>query len=348
MSASPLSAECQAEAEPRKPNQYGSDREVRWCPGCGDYSILSQVRKALSTVNLDPDKTAFVSGIGCSSRFPYYMATYGVHGIHGRALPIATGLKIARPDISVWVATGDGDALSIGGNHLMHAMRKNVDIKVAMFNNRIYGLTKGQASPTSAIEQVTASTPYGVIEPPVAPISLALGCEGTFVARSIDMNPKHLADVLTRAAQHKGFAFVEVYQNCVIFNNNAYQYATNRETRDDALLMLEHGKPMIFGKERNKGIRLVDGYKPEVVEIGENGISVNDLLVHDETREDPTLAFMLSRFHYPSFPEPMGIFRAVESPTLNEAIDNQIAKITAKYPPDLQALLTGDDTWEVE
>lgn len=215
----------------RKPGDYASNQEVRWCPGCGDYSILSQMKKALAAVNLDPENTAFISGIGCSSRFPYYMNTYGIHGIHGRATAIASGLKIARPDLSVWVATGDGDGFSIGGNHMIHIMRRNLDVKIVMFNNRIYGLTKGQYSPTSEFGKRTVTTPYGSLDNPINPISLAISSEATFVARTVDMNPKHLQQVLERAAAHKGVAFVEVYQNCNIFNDGAFRYATDRETR---------------------------------------------------------------------------------------------------------------------
>ena len=229
------------------PGDFASDQEVRWCPGCGDYSILAQMKKVLPTLGIPPEKTVFISGIGCSSRFPYYMNTYGIHSIHGRAPAVASGLKVARPDLSVWVITGDGDALSIGGNHLMHAIRRNLNINIVLFNNRIYGLTKGQYSPTSVLGQVTKSTPNGVIDNPLHPLSVAIGCEATFVARSIDVNIKHLSTVLRRAAEHVGTSFVEVYQNCNVFNDGAFEYATGRDTRADATLELEHGKPLIFG-----------------------------------------------------------------------------------------------------
>ena len=232
-----------------KAADFASDQEVRWCPGCGDYSILAQLKKILPTIGVPRENTVFVSGIGCSSRFPYYMNTYGVHSIHGRAPAIATGLKTARPDLFVWVITGDGDALSIGGNHLIHAIRRNLDINIILFNNEIYGLTKGQYSPTSPLGKVTKSTPMGTVDNPLHPLSIAIGCEGTFIARSIDVHIKHLGNVLARAAEHKGTAFVEVYQNCHVFNDGAFQYATNRDTKSDTILELEHGKPLIFGKE---------------------------------------------------------------------------------------------------
>ena len=332
-----------------KPGDYASDHDVRWCPGCGDFAVLSQVKKALSTVGVAPDQIVFVSGIGCSSRFPYYMGTYGIHGIHGRALAIATGLKLARRDLSVWVATGDGDCLSIGGNHLIHALRRNIDLKIIMFNNRIYGLTKGQASPTSVVGQITASTPYGVIEPPFAPLQLALGCQATFVARAMDLNPKHMEMVLDRAAAHHGAAFIEVYQTCRIFNEPAFDQLTDRAVRDDNLLMLEHGKPLRFGKDREKGIRLNASLQPELVVIGENGVTEKDLLVHDEKAPNPNLAYILSQFHYPQFPEPMGVLRAVEAPTYDGLVDQQIKDIqAAKGEGDLASLLRGTDAWEVD
>src|SRR5215213_6500571 len=247
-----------------KPQDFASDQEVRWCPGCGDYSILAQMKKALSTLNFPREKMVFVSGIGCSSRFPYYMNTYGFHTIHGRAPTFATGLRMARPDLQVWLVTGDGDGLSIGGNHLIHALRRNVDIKILLFNNKIYGLTKGQYSPTSEIGKVTKSTPTGSSDAPFNPISLALGAEASFVARTIDSDRKHLQSVLRQAARHVGTAFVEIYQNCNIFNDGAYDYATDKNTKSDTTLYLEHGKPLVFGKESDKGIRL-HGTDPEIV-----------------------------------------------------------------------------------
>lgn len=334
----------------RKMTDYASGSEVRWCPGCGDYSILQQVKKALAATGADPDQTAFISGIGCSSRFPYYMSTYGIHGIHGRALAIATGLKLARPDIDVWVITGDGDCMSIGGNHMIHAMRRNIDLKVILFNNQIYGLTKGQASPTSAPGLITPSTPYGVVEPPFVPMTLALGCDATFVARSIDANPKHLLAMFERAAAHKGTAFVEVSQNCVIFNDGAYDRITNKETREDNVLELQHGQPMIFGKNRDKGIRFnVARMDLEVVQIGQDGVTESDLLVHDEQATSPGLAYMLSRMHMPEFPEVIGVLRAVRRPTADEQLQDQIEQVKAqKGTPDLQKILDGPETWTID
>src|SRR5215472_4288436 len=243
---------------------FVSDQEVRWCPGCGDYAILAQVQKVMPDLGLKRENIVFISGIGCSSRFPYYMNTYGVHSIHGRAPAVATGLKSCRPDLSVWVITGDGDGLSIGGNHLMHCIRRNLDINIVLFNNRIYGLTKGQYSPTSPFGKVTKSTPMGTIDNPLAPLCIAIGCEATFVARSIDTNIKHLGMVLKRAAEHRGISFVEVYQNCNVFNDGAFEWATDRQTKSDTVVELEHGKPLVFGKSRNKGIRQ-NGMQLEVV-----------------------------------------------------------------------------------
>lgn len=331
-----------------KPADYASDQDVRWCPGCGDYAILAQAKKALAAAGVEPDRITWVSGIGCSSRFPYYVSTYGIHGIHGRAPAIATGLKIARPDITVWVATGDGDGLSIGGNHFMHAMRRNADIKIVLFNNRIYGLTKGQISPTSEKGKRTVSTPYGSVEPPIHPVSAALGCGATFVARTVDMNVKHLGEVLERAARHKGTAFVEIYQNCNIFNDGAFKYASDKAERDEHTLVLEQGKPMLFGVDKKKGIRMTANMQPEIVTLGENGVTVADVVVHDERADNPGIAFMLSQMAYPDFPEPIGVFRAVELPTYESLLEEQIAAVRAKKGPgDLAQLLRGNDTWEV-
>ena len=328
------------------PGDFASDQEVRWCPGCGDYSILAQMKKVLPTLGIAPENTVFISGIGCSSRFPYYMNTYGIHSIHGRAPAIASGLKISRPELSVWVITGDGDALSIGGNHLMHAIRRNLNINIILFNNRIYGLTKGQYSPTSVLGQVTKTTPNGVIDNPLHPLSVAIGCEATFVARSIDVHIKHLAMTLKRAAEHVGTSFVEVYQNCNVFNDGAFEYATGRETKADNILELEHGKPMIFGKNRDKGIRL-NGLAPEVVELGK-GVSEDDLLFHDEKTSEPTLAYLLSRMTHPEFPEPIGVYRAVDHPRYEERLSEQIAVAQKKGKGDLQTLFSSGETWTVE
>jgi 2-oxoglutarate ferredoxin oxidoreductase subunit beta len=324
-----------------------SDQEVRWCPGCGDYSILAQMKKALAPLGIPREKMVFISGIGCSSRFPYYVNTYGFHTIHGRAPTFATGLKMSRPDLSVWVITGDGDGLSIGGNHLIHAIRRNVDLKIILFNNEIYGLTKGQYSPTSRVGTRTKSSPQGSIDSPLRPLSLAIGAEATFVARTIDVDVNHLTETLKRASAHKGTAFVEVYQNCKIFNDAVFEYATDKSIKSDNTLYLEHGKPLIFGKDRNKGIRL-NGLDPEVVDLG-NGVAIDDLLVHDEKAEEPSLAYLLSRMVYPNFPECIGVFRAVERPTYDAVVNQQIEDvIKTKGKGKLEELFASDDTWVVE
>ena len=330
-----------------KPADFASDQDVRWCPGCGDYSILAQMKKMMPTLGLPRENIVFISGIGCSSRFPYYMNTYGIHSIHGRAPALATGLKSTRPDLQVWVITGDGDGLSIGGNHLMHAIRRNLDINIVLFNNRIYGLTKGQYSPTSPLGKVTGSTPMGAIDNPLHPLSIAIGCEGTFVARSIDTNIKHLGSTLKRAADHSGTAFVEVYQNCNIFNDGAWDYATNRDSKADTTLELEHGKPLIFGKNRDKGIRL-NGMDPEVVELGK-GITEDDLLFHDEKATEPSLAYLLSRLRYEDgFPEPIGVFRAVDAPRYDLELNKQVAEAQEKKGTgDLNQLFEAAVAWTV-
>ena len=330
-----------------KPADFGSDQDVRWCPGCGDYSILAQMKKVLADQGNTREKTVFISGIGCSSRFPYYMNTYGMHSIHGRAPAFATGLKACRPDLQVWVITGDGDALSIGGNHLMHAIRRNVDVNIVLFNNRIYGLTKGQYSPTSEPGKITKSSPVGSIDNPLTPLSLAMGCGASFVARSIDVNIKHLGATLKRAADHKGASFVEVYQNCNIFNDGAWKYATDRETKTDNVIELEHGKPLIFGKNHDKGIRL-NGLNPEVVELGK-GIAEDDLLFHDEQLPEPTLAYLLSRMHQPEFPEAIGVFRAIDSPVYDDSLNEQIQQAQQASPDaTLDELFNSGTTWDVQ
>jgi len=324
-----------------------SDQEVRWCPGCGDYSILAQMKKALAGLGIPREKMVFISGIGCSSRFPYYMNTYGFHSIHGRAPTLATGLKACRPDLSVWVITGDGDGLSIGGNHLVHAIRRNVDLKIVLFNNEIYGLTKGQYSPTSRIGTRTKSSPLGSIDNPLRPLSIAIGAEATFVARTVDVDINHLTETLRRASAHKGTAFVEIYQNCKIFNDGVFEYATDKGVKSDNTLYLEHGKPLIFGKDRNKGIRL-HGLDPEVVGLG-NGISVDDLLIHDERAEEPSLAYLLSRMVHPRFPECVGVFRCVQRPTYDELLNKQLEDvIRTKGRGKLEELFASDDTWVVK
>ena len=328
-----------------KAADFASDQDVRWCPGCGDYSILSQMKKMMPSLGVPREKIVFISGIGCSSRFPYYMNTYGIHSIHGRAPAFATGLKATRPDLMVWVITGDGDGLSIGGNHLMHAIRRNLDINIVLFNNRIYGLTKGQYSPTSPLGKRTNTSPLGAIDNPLHPLSIAIGCEATFVARSIDTNIKHLGAVLTRAAAHRGTSFVEVYQNCNVFNDNAWAYATDRETKSDTVIELEHSKPLTFGKDQRKGIRL-NGLEPEVVELGADQ-GENGLLVHDEAAPEPSLAYLLSRLRYEDgFPEPIGVFRAIDSPRYEEQLDAQgRAAEEERGQGDLNALFHSGETW---
>jgi 2-oxoglutarate ferredoxin oxidoreductase subunit beta len=325
-----------------------SDQEVRWCPGCGDYSILSQMKKALSTLGIPREQMVFISGIGCSSRFPYYMNTYGFHTIHGRAPAFATGLKVARPELSVWVITGDGDGLSIGGNHLLHAIRRNIDLKIVLFNNEIYGLTKGQYSPTSRSGTKTKSTPLGSVENPLRPLSVALGAEATFVARTADVDITHLTETLKRAAAHKGTAFVEVYQNCIIFNDGVFDYATDKAIKAEHNLYLEHGKPLVFGKKRDKGIRLNrQSFELEVVTLG-NGVTEADLLVHNESAEEPNLAFMLSRMVHPTFPECFGVLRSVRKPSFDEMVHGQNEQVVkAKGPGKLDKLFASDDTWVV-
>jgi 2-oxoglutarate ferredoxin oxidoreductase subunit beta len=312
---------------------FQTDQEVRWCPGCGDYAILAAVQSVFPELGVPREKFVVVSGIGCSSRFPYYMNTYGFHTIHGRAPAIATGIKIARPDLEVWVATGDGDSLAIGGNHTIHMLRRNVGIKVVMFNNRIYGLTKGQYSPTSELGKKAKSTPYGSPDRPFHPLSLAIGAEATFVARSAAVNVAHLKAVLKRAALHKGSAFVEVFQNCNIFNDGTWDAYTDKEVRDESTISLEHGRPLVFGKNRDKGIRQSGhGLDWEVVSLG-NGVTEADLIVHDERHPNPAL----------------GVLRAVEAPRYEDIVHEQIAKVTAaRGKGDLRALLRTGDTWEVK
>ncbi|MEY4137405.1 MAG: hypothetical protein RL205_1533 [Actinomycetota bacterium] len=327
---------------------FKSDQEVRWCPGCGDYSILSTVQGFMPELGLAKENIVFISGIGCSSRFPYYMNTYGLHSIHGRAPAIATGLSVTRPDLSVWVVTGDGDALSIGGNHLIHALRRNVNLKILLFNNRIYGLTKGQYSPTSEQGKITKSTPAGSVDYSFNPVSLALGAEATFVARSIDSDRKHLSSVLAAAAAHEGTALVEIYQNCNIFNDGAWDKLKDADTADDLLIKLVHGEPIRFGKDGSKGVvRTADGQVAiaNVAEVGEDA-----LLVHDAHREDPALAFALSRLSEVHTLEdtPIGIFRDVTKPSYDRLVREQLTDAREKKGAgDLQALVRGNDTWLV-
>jgi 2-oxoglutarate ferredoxin oxidoreductase subunit beta len=326
---------------------FQSDQDVRWCPGCGDYSILAQTERVMPDLGIPRHKMAFISGIGCSSRFPYYVNTYGFHGIHGRATAIASGLKLARPDLSVWVVTGDGDGMSIGGNHFIHLLRRNLDINVLLFNNQIYGLTKGQYSPTSEVGKVTKSTPYGSIDYPFNPASLALGASATFVARALDRDPKHMQTIIKRAVQHKGKSFIEIYQNCNVFNDGAFFQFTEKETKDENVVFLEHGKPLVFGKEKDKGIRL-NGFSPEVVSLKDGKYSVNDLLVHDE--KDTTLSFILADMtHKPDVPRPVGIFLAIERPVYEDEMERQISFAKQKRGEgDMGKLLNSGNTWIVE
>lgn len=325
-----------------------SPQQVKWCPGCGDYVILNAVQSALPQLGVKREDIVFISGIGCSSRFPYYMNTYGFHTIHGRASAIATGVKLANPELSVWQITGDGDALAIGGNHFIHLLRRNVDINILLFNNRIYGLTKGQFSPTSLKGTVSKSSPQGTIEDPFTPGELALGAGCNFYARATDSNPKFLSELFVKAAKHSGTSLIEILQNCVIFNDGAYDAITAKENREETQLILEHGKPMLFGKEKNKGIRL-NGLKPEVVEIGKDGIELKDILVHDATCSDKTMHNILVNFSLPEFPVALGIIRDVAKPTYEENMLEQIsfARENSRYG-NLKDFLSKGDTWEIK
>ena len=328
---------------------FASDVDVKWCPGCGDYSILAQVQRTSPDFGERRENIVWVSGIGCSSRFPYYMNTFGFHTIHGRAAAIATGVKLANPKLQVWVATGDGDMLSIGGNHFIHACRKNIDIKILMFNNRIYGLTKGQYSPTSVKGQVTKSSPYGTVDFPFNAIKLATGAGATFVARSLDRDPKHLQEMITRAAKHKGASFIEIYQNCPIFNDGAYFPLTEKETKPDNVIVLEHGKPMVFGANKDKGIKL-NGLDPVIIDLNDGKHSINDCLVHDEFDDNPTRVFLLARFSdLPGFPIPIGIFRDYRKrATYDGDYMHQIEQVKqSKGVGDYKKLMFTANTWEV-
>jgi 2-oxoglutarate ferredoxin oxidoreductase subunit beta len=327
---------------------FETGQDVRWCPGCGDYAILSQVQKLLPTLGIPRENFAIISGIGCSSRFPYYVETYGMHSIHGRAPAIATGLKLARPELSVWVITGDGDALAIGGNHFIHLMRRNVDLKMLLLNNRIYGLTKGQFSPTSEFGKKTKSSPLGSIDQPFDPVSLALAAGATFVARSVDADLEHLAGVLRQAALHRGTAFVEIFQNCVTFNDGAFDLLTDQETRDENRVLLEQGRPLLFGKDRTKGIRFRDA-RPETVTIGEAGITEADCAVHDAHETSSGTAFLISRLGPPDFPVPLGVFRDVEAPTY-DALSEELLATAREHSGrgNLEQLLSSGTTWTIE
>ncbi|HNJ55409.1 MAG TPA: 2-oxoacid:ferredoxin oxidoreductase subunit beta, partial [Chitinophagaceae bacterium] len=327
---------------------FATDQEVRWCPGCGDYSILAQVQKVMPTLGIPRENIAIISGIGCSSRFPYYMNTYGMHSIHGRATAIASGLKAARPELSVWVVTGDGDSMSIGGNHLIHLLRRNFDLNILLFNNQIYGLTKGQYSPTSEENKITKSTPMGSIDHPFNPGALALGADASFVARTMDRDPKHLQSMLLRANQHKGTSFLEIYQNCNIFNDGAFEIFTEKGTKPQETVFLEHGKPLVFGAGNDKGIKL-DGFKPVVVDFN-NGASAEDCWVHDE--KDIYKAQILTRiFDNPCadghLPRPFGVFYQNDRMCYEDAMEMQLQEAKAKKPADLDKLLRGNEVWEI-
>jgi 2-oxoglutarate ferredoxin oxidoreductase subunit beta len=334
-------------SEPQKAKDFKSDQEVRWCPGCGDYAILAAVQSFLPELELARENIVWVSGIGCSSRFPYYMNTYGMHSIHGRAPAIATGVAALRPDLSVWVVTGDGDALSIGGNHLIHALRRNVNLKILLFNNRIYGLTKGQYSPASEQGKVTKSSPMGSIDYPFNPVSLALGAEASFVARTMDSDRAHLTDVLRQAAEHDGTALVEIYQNCPIFNDGAFEALKDGEEKEQHIIRLVHGEPITFGKDREFGVvRAKDG-SIQVEPVAEVGL--DNVLVHDAHAADPGLAFALSRLSDPASLDrtPMGVFRSIQRPTYDKLLRGQLDEAKAARPADLAGLIRGNDTWTI-
>ena len=330
------------------PKDFKSDQEVRWCPGCGDHAVLSSVQRALPDLGIPKEKFVFISGIGCSSRFPYYMDTYGFHSIHGRASAIASGVKTANPDLSVWQITGDGDALAIGGNHFIHVIRRNIDINIILFNNEIYGLTKGQYSPTSTKGIITKTSPFGTIEEPFSVGELVIGAKGKFFARTIDTNISLSTQIYTEAAKHKGTSVIEVLQNCVIFNDGIHDTVADKEVRDDRTLILKHGQPMIFGKNSDKGL-ILDGLKLKVVKIGEKGISEKNIIVHDATESNPGIQYMLANMRYPEFPVALGVIRSVEGITYDNAMQEQISEIkkTAKIKC-MDDLLMHGSTWKVE
>ena len=327
---------------------FKSDQEVRWCPGCGDHAILSSVQRALAELDIPKEKYAFVSGIGCSSRFPYYMDTFGFHGIHGRASAIASGVKTANPDLSVWQITGDGDALAIGGNHFIHAIRRNVDINIILFNNEIYGLTKGQFSPTSTKGLVTKTSPFGTVEEPFSVGELVIGAKGKFFARTIDTNIALSTQIYAEAAKHTGTSVVEVLQNCVIFNDGIHNEVTDKEVRDDRTVILKHGQPMIFGKGNNKGL-ILDGLKLKVVNLGEDGINEKNILVHDATEANPGIHYMLANMRYPEYPVALGVIRSVVWPAYDNSVQEQIRDIRKSSKIKcMDDLLASGSTWKVE
>ncbi len=338
-------------AAPLTSKDFQTDQEVRWCPGCGDYSILAQVQKIMPTLGIPRENIVIVSGIGCSSRFPYYMETYGMHSIHGRATAIASGLKASRPDLSVWIVTGDGDSLSIGGNHTIHLLRRNFNVNVMMFNNQIYGLTKGQYSPTSETQKITKSTPFGSIDHPFNPLALVMGADATFIARSMDRDPKHLQEMLIRSHKHKGASFLEIYQNCNIFNDGAFEIFTEKSSKQAETLFLEQGKPLVFGANRDKGIRL-DGFHPVVVDLSEGTFSADDCWIHDE--QDFYKAQILVRmFDDPRQPEhlprPFGVFYGTDRPCYEDMMAAQIEEVIAKKGKgDLDKLIRGQEVWTIQ
>jgi 2-oxoglutarate ferredoxin oxidoreductase subunit beta len=343
MKAKPVNTDVDIPVLALTPKDFASDQDVRWCPGCGDYSILAQVQRTMPELNVPRHQTVFVAGIGCSSRFPYYMNTYGFHGIHGRAPAIASGVKAANPDLSVWIATGDGDGLSIGGNHTLHLLRRNFNVNVLLFNNRIYGLTKGQYSPTSEHGKKTKSTPYGSIDYPLNPVLFALGCEATFVSRTIDRDPKHMQETIKRATAHKGTGFMEIYQNCNIFNDGAFLDLTEKDVKDDNLIAIKHGEPLIFGKNKDKAI-VLDGFTPKVVNVAD--VPAEQILKHNE--KDPILANILAKMgEMEGFPVPIGVFLAIERETYETEMSSQIATAKQKSTADLKKLLNSGNTWMV-
>lgn len=330
------------------PKDFKSDQEVRWCPGCGDHAILNSIQRALAQLNIPKEKFAFISGIGCSSRFPYYMNTYGFHSIHGRASAIASGVKAANPDLSVWQITGDGDALAIGGNHFIHAIRRNIDINIILFNNEIYGLTKGQYSPTTAKGGVTKTSPFGTIEDPFHPGELVIGAQGKFFARSMDNNVKLSTDIFVEAAKHEGASVVEVLQNCVIFADGVHSALTDKEHKEDRTIILRHGEPMIFGKNRDKGL-VLDGLKLKVVELGKDGYNEENILVHDAHENNPGIHTMLVNMRYPNYPVALGVIRSIAAPTYDMAMRGQIKKVKEKATITcVDDLLRKGNTWQVK
>ena len=327
---------------------WSSDQEVRWCPGCGDYGILQAVQQLMPDLGIAPENTVFISGIGCSSRFPYYMNTYGMHSIHGRAPAIATGLAVARPDLDVWVITGDGDGLSIGGNHLIHALRRNINLNILLFNNRIYGLTKGQYSPTSEVGKVTKSTPFGSVDPPFNPLSVALGAEASFVARTHDLDRKHMMATFKEAHEHRGASFVEIYQNCNVFNDGQFNDITKKQQRDEMMINLVHGEPITFGADGSRGVVMGNDGQLRLVDLAD--VSPDDVLVHDAERADPSLAFALARLSNDDHsPTPFGVFRNIQRQEYASAVAEQVVRASeTKGPGDLAALLRSNGTWQVD